>query len=270
MDEITELLTSEKKEKKFKRNMLAYLRRSNYEVKVRSDFFYTLSNGKDTVDMDLSSYCYEYSDKPSDTVFDNALAAVAALFQTLDRMDTFTNGQDFIRFIAMPPEKVSGNMITDDFPGDIKKVLCYTSDNMHAHVLSPDYQKKWDVPREVLFSVADRNMAKLFRTVKYRRFKAGDHECAEFYSDGNDFIPSLMMCSGFYEFVSAMIGERFLLCIPSSASFLVISKPAGSEIAKISNEVWDENRSSADPITSAMYLFTPKKVEVIPPPEFIR
>lgn len=269
MDDITQLLTTEKKAKKFRRNMPAYLRRNGYDVTVRSDFFYKVSNGTYTADMDFSHFFYSYSDKPADSVFEAAISTAADQFAALERMETFTNGQDHLRFRAMPPEAVTADMISEDFPGGIKKVLCYTSDNIHAHILSPEYARKWDMPPEVLFSVADRNMSMLFGKLPSKRFRIGAHECVEFYTDDNDFFPSLMMCGSFYGFVSSMIGQRFLLCIPSEVSFLAISSPMGSELTKIANEVWDENRSSSAPITSAMYLFTTQNVEVIPPPEFM-
>lgn len=51
--------------------------------------------------------------------------------------------------------------------GNLRRVICYTGDNVSARILDESYMKKWDVPKEVLFSVADRNMCRMLAKAEY-------------------------------------------------------------------------------------------------------
>ena len=40
--------------------------------------------------------------------------------------------------------QATGSLITDDFMGGLKRVICYTGDNVRSRLLSEEYMKKWD------------------------------------------------------------------------------------------------------------------------------
>ncbi|MBQ5330813.1 MAG: hypothetical protein J6F31_06145 [Oscillospiraceae bacterium] len=270
MDKITKLLTDERSQKRFANAVSSVLRRSGYTVKMHSCYFCTVSDGEYSVDMDYSYLGYGFNDLSVREVSEKALRAAKLEFETLGRLTSFTNGQNFLRFKAIAPESVTDDMITEDFPGGIKKVMCYTSDNIHGRILGREYMKKWDIPLKVLFSVADRNMSMHFERLRHKISNLGSKKCAEFTSDSTDFGASLVMCTDLYRHVSPIAGERFIVCIPSFDSFVAIEEPVERDTKLIADEMWDEDRRWSDSLTASVYLFTPQGTEVIPPPEFIR
>ena len=126
----------------------------------------------------------------------------------------------------MRREEIGKGMVYDNFMGNLRRVICYTGDNVSARILDESYMKKWDVPKEVLFSVADRNMCRMLAKAEYTEKKIScgiDINCLDFKAEGNDFTVALMMCSDFREFISSKIGSRFLAAAPSKNTLLVLS-----------------------------------------------
>lgn len=152
MDELSELLIDNKTDEKFNRLFRSALKKNRFSVEKRgSRDYYIITDGNSSLDFDVSSEKFEYARNRSPEAINKLMERVIRDFGILERMVSFTNGQEFIRFTVMRDDEITGDMITDDFMGGLKRVICYTGDNVRSRLLSEEYMKKWDVPREVLF-----------------------------------------------------------------------------------------------------------------------
>ena len=101
-----------------------------------------------------------------------------------------------------------------------------------------DFYKR--VPKEVLFSVADRNMCRMLAKAEYTEKKIScgiDINCLDFKAEGNDFTVALMMCSDFREFISSKIGSRFLAAAPSKNTLLVLSEVTNDVLERLGTAI---------------------------------
>lgn len=258
-----DLMINERAERKFSRLMEGTLGRNGYDAQSRGYDYFQITRDGITLDFDFSAFKYEYMNEPSSEIFERALKWTDEDFAVYDRLDNFTNGQDFLRIAAFQTVNVTSGLITEDFKGGLTKVLCSTSDNIHGRPLSDNILKQWDMPPQALFSVADRNMARLLRETKYEKKTIGTLDCLEFRSDSSEFASALAMCSDFYGFVSDILGRRFIVCIPSRDSFIALEEPTKGQLSRIADAAWDNSRRSADALTADVLLFTPQGVSSV-------
>ena len=79
------------------------------------------------------------------------------------------------------------------------------------------------MPKEVLFSVADRNMCRLLMKADISESKLKeDVRALEFKLPNSELCVSLMMCNDFHRVVSDSFGPKFLVVAPSLDSILVL------------------------------------------------
>lgn len=266
MDELSELLIDNKTDEKFNRLFRSALKKNRFSVEKRgSRDYYIITDGNSSLDFDVSSEKFEYARNRSPEAINKLMERVIRDFGILERMVSFTNGQEFIRFTVMRDDEITGGMITDDFIGGLKRVICYTGDNVRSRLLSEEYMKKWDVPREVLFSVADRNMCRLLKKAEYSDSTAdgaGTVRCLDFKAEGSDFTVALMMCSEFHNFISERLGSRFLVAAPSKDTLLALTDVTNNVLERLGSAIVGEYRWASRPLTTDIFHYSSAGIRI--------
>ncbi|MDE7280025.1 MAG: hypothetical protein K2N26_09915, partial [Oscillospiraceae bacterium] len=147
---------------KFEAEFRNALKRRQFNIVSKQDEgSYEVSNGTVMFTVDVSEARAAYEKSRSDEELDMLINRLEHDCLTKGRMVSFTNGQEFLRLLIMREKDVTADMISADFVEGLKKVAVYTPDDEIIHFLDEDTLKKWGVPREVVFSVADRNMCRI-------------------------------------------------------------------------------------------------------------
>ena len=124
-------------------------------------------------------------------------------------------------------------------------------------------QKKWGVPKDVLFSVADNNMCEIFRRTELRVSEiAGKIKVVEFVSEYDGTTSSLMLCSEFRNAVSQRLGARFLLVAPSSESMLAVEDVTNDIVESLGPVVLEEYKKTKNKLSTNVYLFSQAGISV--------
>lgn len=265
MDDLSDLLIDKKTEEKFRRVFKVVLKRNRLSVIKQNNDYYTVSNGTDSLDFDVSAAKYEFARSKAPEVCEKLCERMNYEFHILTRLVSFTNGQEFLRYTIMRSEELSDSMIYEDFIGNLKKVMCFTADNVKARLLDIGYMKKWDVPKEVLFSVADRNMCRLLGRTEFSESllsEGGKIKCLDMKAEGNDFTAALIMCADFKEFVSARLSPRFLVAAPSKDTVIVMSEVTNDVLERLGTAIVGEYRWASRPLTTDIFLYTSYSTEI--------
>lgn len=263
MDDLSLLLTSDRISNRFNRLVRTELRRYGLEITSQRDDYCIVTDGESDLSFSMSEEKLAFARSRSEDEVRAFAERVRGDFAVDERMVSFTNGQNFLRLTAMHAGEIKRGMISADFEGGIKKVLCITSDDKHARIVYDDILADWDVPPDLLLSVADRNMARLltperiasgtlFGNIRYAEIRAQD-----------EISPALMMCSGFYGYMAPLVGNRFLLIAPSKDTIIAVTEPASNVGKRFRDIVTEHNRWSSDPLTTNVYLYCPRGPEVI-------
>ena len=147
---------------KFEAGFRNALKRQHFYITSRdSDSVFEISNGTAVFKVDVGEARAVYEKNGSDEELDKLIKRLELDFVTKGRMVSFTNGQEFLRLLIMREKDVDSMMISADFVDGLKKVVVYTPDDEIIHFLDEATLKRWGVPREVVFSVADRNMCRI-------------------------------------------------------------------------------------------------------------
>ncbi len=266
MDELSEMLVDTKTDEKFNRLLRGLLKKNRLSVERRgSEDYYIITDGKDSLGFDVSAEKYDYAKSRSNGPAEQLVERINHEFAILERLVSFTNGQEFLRYTVMRSEEIGKEMIADDFMGNLKKVICYTADNRTARILDESYMKKWDVPKEVLFSVADRNMCRLLRKTEYAESTlntGGGIRCLDFKAEGNDFAVAMMMCADFRDFVVSKLSPKFLVAAPSKDTMIVLSEVTNDVLERLGTAIVSEYRWASHPLTTDIFLYTSAGVEI--------
>lgn len=266
MDDLSELLIDAKTDEKFNRLFRNTLKKNRLSVEKRgSRDYYIITDGRESLGFDVSSEKYEYAKNRSADAADRLVERIKRDFGILTRLVSFTNGQEFLRYTIMRSEEIGKNMISDDFMGNLKKVMCYTGDNVNARILDDSYMKKWDVPKEVLFSVADRNMCRLLKKTEFAESSinvGSGIRCLDFKAEGNDFTVALMMCADFRDYISEKLSHRFLVAAPSKDTIIVLSEVTNDVLEHLGTAIVSEYRWASRPLTTDIFLYTSAGVEI--------
>lgn len=266
MEDINEFLIDRKTEDRFNRLFRNALKKNKYTARKCSKDYYIVSDGADSLGFDISQEKYSFAKSRDQECVESLLERIAREFYILSRLVSFTNGQEFIRYTIMRGEEIGRDMIAEDFIGDLKKVICYTGDDVKARHIGEEYIKKWDVPREVLFSVADRNMCRLLRKTAFTESVMSDGSqsisCLDFKAEGSDFTVALMMCADFRSYISAHLSPKFLVAVPSKDTIIVMSEVTNDVLERLGTAIVGEFRFASRPLTTDIFLYSSAGVEV--------
>ncbi len=266
MDRLSRLVIDKPTDDRFNRLFRSEAKKRGFTVAKIRDNYCSVSDGERSLKFDISPEKYAFARTRSVAEAQKMADRVTADFEVLDRMVSFTNGQNFLRFLLIHGGEVKKGMITSDFYGGLKRVLCTTSDDIHARILDEKYLREWDTPAEVLFSVADRNMSRAMDKLVFNEGvldETGNIRFMEFMTESSGFAPAMIACSGFYDFVRAHLGNRFLVIAPSKDVVAAVTEPAANIYSRFRDLVTENNRWSSDPLTTAVLLYTPQGTETV-------
>jgi hypothetical protein len=143
----------------------------------------------------------------------------------------------------------------------LKKVVVYTPDDGDLQLLTDANVKRWGVPREVLFSVADRNMCKLLEKAVITETILNETKVLEFSLPNMELCVSTLMCNDFRKTVYKYFGAKFLTVAPSRDSLLVLENVTNNILEGLGAVIIDEYRKSGKPLTTDVLLFTRNSIE---------
>lgn len=185
-------------------------------------------------------------------------------FITKSRMVSFTNGQVFLRLILMKEENLTFDYIVGDFAGNLKKVIGFTVDDSEVIPLDKSYLFRWDVPKEVLFSVADRNMCKLMERAYIEQSVIGDSiKVAEIKFPCDELRAAMMLCSDFRHRIGDLLGDKFLLVAPSYDGIIAMEYIDMGLLEKLGRMIIKEYMTSPKPLMTEVLEFGPEKTLLI-------
>ncbi len=241
----------------------ALKRRQFNIVSKREDGQYEVSNGTVMFTVDVSDARAAYEKSRSDEELDMLINRLEHDCLTKGRMVSFTNGQEFLRLLIMRDKDVTADMISADFVEGLKKVAVYTPDDEIIHFLDEDTLKKWGVPREVVFSVADRNMCRILSKAEIKEETLGDGiKALDFKISSPAFCSSLIMCNEFRSAVYEKLGAKFLVVAPSRENLLVLKNITNNILEGLGTVILSEYRKAKNPLTTDVLLFTPQEIQV--------
>lgn len=248
---------------KFEAGFKNALKRQNYHITEReSSTVYEISNGSAAFKIDVSEARQIYEETGSDEKLDMLIKRLEMDFTTKGRMVSFTNGQEFLRLMLMREMDTNETMISADFAEGLKKVVVYSPDNEVVHHLDEATLKRWGVPREVAFSVADRNMCKILSNTEIsEEILNGGIKTLDFKNPYPVFCSSLMLCNDFRSAVYERLGAKFLVVAPSRESLLVLQNITNDILEGLGTVILEEYKKAKNPLTTDVLLFTPKEIQ---------
>lgn len=260
LERLKELFGRDKFDSGFKN---ALKRQNFYITSKESDSVFEISNGSAVFKIDVGEARSIYEQTRSDEELDKLIKRLEQDFTTTGRMVSFTNGQEFLRLMLMREQDVDRSMISEDFVEGLKKVVVYTPDDKIVHTLDEAALKRWGVPREVAFSVADRNMCRILSRAEIsEEVLSGGVKTLEFKLPCPEFCSSLLLCNEFRSAVYKRLGATFLVVAPSRENLLVLQNITNNILEGLGTVILDEYRKAENPLTTDVLLFTPKDIQI--------
>lgn len=224
---------------------------------------YELANGTASFRFDTAKARAAYEKNPTDEKLAKIARRLEKEVATKSRMISFTNGQEFLRLMLMRDKDVKRQMISEDFVEGLKKVVVYTPDDETIFYLDEAILKRWSVPREVVFSVADRNMCRLLEKAQFNEEQlAGGLVALEIKIRSAVFSSALILCNDFYSAVKEKFGDKFLVVAPSRENLLVLKNLTNDVMKGLGTVVLSEYKKAKNPLTTDVLLFTSDEVRI--------
>lgn len=259
MERIGDVLKKDKFGLEFKN----LLKKHNLSVSEKLGERYRLTNGISEFTVNTQKARSEYESAPSPELLASLMEKLEQEIDMEIRMVSFTNGQEFLRLAVMREKDIQAGMISTDFVGGLRKTIVYTADDMELRPLDEAVLKRWGMPREVLFSVADRNMCRLLAKTKVKKMSIAEGVNAmEFELPCKHLGVSFILCNDFRRIVYEYMGAKFLVCAPSCDSILILENITNNILEKLGKEIVREYRRSQKPLTTDVFLFTPEKIQI--------
>ena len=249
---------------KFEAGFKNALKRQHFFITSRdSDSVYEISNGTASFKIDIGEARSIYEATQSDEELDRLIKRLELDFVTKGRMVSFTNGQEFLRLLIMREKDVSELMISADFVDGLKKVVAYTPDDEIVHYLDEATLKRWGVPREVVFSVADRNMCRILSRAEISEEElTGGIKALEIKSYAPAFSSSFILCNDFRSVIYDKFGAKFLVVAPSRESLLVLKNITNDILEGLGTVILSEYKKAKNPLTTDVLLFTQQDIQI--------
>ncbi|MBQ8827456.1 MAG: hypothetical protein IJ007_10220 [Oscillospiraceae bacterium] len=249
---------------KFDSELKNILKANNLSINgKKSDKLYIFTDGSASCTADISRAKRDYIKNSSLEKTEKLVLHIKDEIAMERRMASFTNAQDFLRFIAVRKENVTKNMIYAEFADGICKVMVCTSDNITLHYLNEGFLKKWAVPKEVLFSAADRNMCRIFSKAAITPVPICDGvKAAELELSCKHFTASAMMCNDFRRALSKQLGEKFFVIVPADDTLIAFDNLTDELIRSMGKAVISKFKSADHPLSCDLLLFTKDDVKI--------
>ena len=224
---------------------------------------FELANGTASFRFDTTKARAAYEKNPTDEKLEKISRRLEKEVATKSRMISFTNGQEFLRLMLLRDKDVKRTMISADFIEGLKKVVVYTPDDETIFYLDEATLKRWSVPKEVVFSVADRNMCRLLEKAQFNEEELpGGLQALEIKIKAEVFSSALMLCNDFQSAVKKHFGEKFLVVAPSRENLLVLKNLTNDVIKGLGTVILSEYRKAKNPLTTDVLLFTGQDIQI--------
>lgn len=239
------------------------MKQKNYEVtrKISENIYEIVCQGICfEVDVSEARQSYEQS---RDAALDNLLLRIELDYIAKHKLTSFQNAQNCLR--CLPARESEADSIAVPFLNGLglQKVLAFTTDDKNIFPLNAEYLKKWNVPKDVLFAVADRNMSEILRrTELYVSTISGKIKVIEFPVENPKLRTALMFCSNFKKLVSDKLGARFLVLAPSQESMLAVEEVKNNVVECFGPVVLQEYQKAECPLSTDVFLFSPSGVSI--------
>ncbi len=253
-----------KKPNKFQHELKTRLKEHDFQLgREISPDVYEVINGAMSFNLDTRAARLEYESSKSTETLEDILRTLELDFAAKYKLSVFHNAQRFLRLLIMREEDINEGCIYTDYVDNLKKVIAFTTDDKKVYPLNNAYLKKWGVPKDVLFSVADRNMCDIFRKTELRVSEiTGNIKVMEFNTDKTTLCASLILCSEFRRVVSDKLGARFLLVAPSLEKLLAVEDVTNNIIESFGPVVTEEYMKSENKLSTNVYLFSQSGITV--------
>lgn len=244
--------------------MKSMLGEKNYTVSQRiSDDLYEVTNGNVTLRLDVRAAREQFQLDGKTDLLQECVAQAILDFSSRYRLVSFQSAQTCLRLLLMRADRVTPDMIADDFIPNVKRVAAFTADGMEVYPLSSSYLKKWAVPRDVIFAVGQRNMDQiLLQCDRYVSAVGGKIRVMEFTMKNPGLRAALMLAGCFRDVVSEKLGARFLVVAPSAESMMAVQDVTNNIVESFGPVVLDEYASAACPLTTDVLLFSPQGISI--------
>lgn len=263
MNGLMEKLNDVLKKDRFGSEFKNLLKKHSLTVSEKIGGIYKLTNGVSSFSVDTGKARAEYEKAPSPELLASLMQKLEQKIDMEIRMVSFTNGQEFLRLAVMREKDIRPEMISADFAGGLCKVIVYTADDMELRPLDEAVLKRWGMPREVVFSVADRNMCRLLAKTAVKKTNLTEGVNAmEFDLPCKHLGVSFLLCNDFRRVVYEYMGAKFLVVAPSCESILILENITNNILEKLGKEIVREYRRSSKPLTTDVFLFTPEKIQI--------
>ncbi len=224
---------------------------------------FEIANGTASFKFDTTKARAAYEKNPTDEKLEKISRRLSKEVATKSRMISFTNGQEFLRLMPLRDRDVKRNMISDDFVEGLKKVVVYTPDDETIFYLDEATLKRWSVPKEVVFSVADRNMCRLLEKAQLNEEELPcGIKALEIKIRTEIFSSALMLCNDFHPAVKSKFGEKFLVVAPSRENLLVLKNLTSDAVKGLGTVILSEYRKTKNPLTTDVLLFTGQDIQI--------
>lgn len=240
---------------KFDRNLSAALKHRGIRIASRDENIYTFALGNDEAVADITALKEEF-EASGESSFENFADEILSVLKLKSKLDSFTNAQFLLFPFIVKEEEITEEMIALPFAGNIFKAVYCTDESEKILSLDSQYIKKWNTPKEVLFSVADRNMGKEFSKADMSFTEiTGGVKAVEFEYKGNVPVSSMILCNDFRETVKEKLGECFLAAIPSENTLFAVQNISEKLTVDLKNAVYKEYEWADKPISTEIYKF---------------
>lgn len=240
------------------------LSKKNFQIdkKIKDDL-YEISSGNVSLVIDTCDARRDYDYGKNSETLDNLLLRIEHDFTAKSKLVSFHTAQQSLRVLLMRDEDIKDNYITSDFLENIKKVVVFSTDNNNIYPLDSEYLKKWGMPKDVIFSVCDKNMCDILRAGNLQvSVIAGMIKVVEFTSVCENLRASLLTCSSFKKHISELLGSRFLVVIPSASSILAVEDVRNDIIETFGQVVVDNYVNSKSKLSTDVYLYGANGISV--------
>ncbi len=236
------------------KELKAALKRLGMKIVSRNGDIFEITDNHITFKADLSGY-RDFDDISADEI-ESIVVRLEKEAEAEARMVSFTNGQAFLRYILLPEEEVTEYMISADFAAGLKKVVVCTVDDVHIKLFSEEYLRRWAVPKEVAVSAADKNMCRLMDSCEFiETGLRSDLKAVEIEPKYPVFTAAFIACNNFRPKMAKLLGERYIVLAPSSASVIALENLTKDVADEIGRAVVKEYNAADRPLTTSALVF---------------
>lgn len=230
------------------------LKRLGMKIVSRNGDVFEITDNHVTFKADMSGY--RDLENVSACTIENLILRLQKEAEAETRMVSFTNGQEFLRYILLPEEEVTEHMVSADFAAGLKKVVVCTVDDMHIKLFDEKYLQRWAVPKEVAVSAADKNMCRLMDSCEFIETELrSDLKAVEIEPKYPVFTAAFVACNNFRLKMSGLLGETYIVLAPSASSVIALENLTRDVAEEIGRAVVKEYNAAERPLTTAALVF---------------